>query len=133
MIIPKKIFLRTGVMKTMRLVDARSGRPILKKVELADSFFRRFRGFMLRSRPPRGHGLLFDFGRTKRYPIHTGFMRFALDLVFMDGRWRVVEICEGMKPWRFYRPKRAARYLLELPSREVARLGIRLNAQMKLE
>jgi uncharacterized membrane protein (UPF0127 family) len=33
--------------------------------------------------------------------IHTLFMRFPIDLVFLDGDMKVVKICHTLRPWRF--------------------------------
>jgi uncharacterized membrane protein (UPF0127 family) len=49
--------------------------------------------------------------------VHTFGMRFALDLVWLDGGGRVVRIDRGVPPWRV-RSCRAARCVLELPSPE---------------
>ncbi|MBI5240483.1 MAG: DUF192 domain-containing protein [Elusimicrobia bacterium] len=32
--------------------------------------------------------------------IHTFFMRFAIDVLFLDRSLRVVRVLEGLKPWR---------------------------------
>jgi uncharacterized membrane protein (UPF0127 family) len=47
--------------------------------------------------------------------IHTFGMRFALDLVWLDGEGRVVRIDRDVRPWRV-RGCRAARTVVELPS-----------------
>ena len=47
--------------------------------------------------------------------VHTFGMRFALDLVWLDGAGRVVRIDRGVRPWRV-RSCRAARSVLELPA-----------------
>ena len=35
--------------------------------------------------------------------IHTFFMKFPLDLVFLDKNLKVVKVLEGVKPWRMTR------------------------------
>src|SRR5690242_7377307 len=32
--------------------------------------------------------------------VHTFFMRFTIDVVFVDKQGRVVKVCAGVKPWR---------------------------------
>jgi uncharacterized membrane protein (UPF0127 family) len=61
---------------------------------------------------PRGSGLLLPRTRS----VHTFGMRFALDLVWLDGDGRVVRIDRDVRPWRV-RSCRAARSIVELPSR----------------
>jgi uncharacterized protein len=65
-----------------------------------------------RSLPP---GVALEIPRCRS--VHTFGMRFALDLVWLDGAGRVVRIDRGVRPWRV-RTCRAARSVLELPSAE---------------
>lgn len=49
--------------------------------------------------------------------IHTLFMRFAIDVYWLDKSLKVVDIRKGIKPWRIHiAPKCMAKYILELPS-----------------
>ena len=64
----------------------------------------------LRRLPPHA-GLLLPRTRS----IHTCGMRFALDLVWLDGDGRVVRLDRAVPPWRM-RSCRAARAVVELPS-----------------
>ncbi|HEX5147148.1 MAG TPA: DUF192 domain-containing protein [Conexibacter sp.] len=61
---------------------------------------------------PSGAGLLLPGTRS----IHTCGMRFALDLLWLDRRGRVVRVDRGVRPWRV-RGCRGARAVLELPAR----------------
>ena len=47
--------------------------------------------------------------------IHTFFMRFAIDVVFLDRGLRVVRVLEGFKPWRMSPWVWRAHSVLELP------------------
>lgn len=107
----------------MRLVD-KNNVVVATEVELADTFWKRFRGLMLRRSFPRGGALLFEFKRPGRYGIHMFFVRFPIDLVYLDSKFRVVELRAKIKPWRVYRPKSAAKYLVELPHGTISRSRI---------
>ena len=73
---------------------AAAGRPV--RVVRADGFARRMLGLMFRRDMPEGEALLIP-----RCPaVHTFFMRFALDLVFLDAAGRPVKTVRGVKPWR---------------------------------
>lgn len=109
-----------------------TGDVVLGEVEVADSFWKRFRGLMLRRKFPIGSALLFKFRKPGRYGIHMFFMWFPIDLVYMDSGFRVVEIRERLKPWRVYMPKNRAQYLLELPAGTVARLEIKIGRKISL-
>jgi hypothetical protein len=58
--------------------------------------------------------------------IHTAFMKFAIDVVFMDGTLRVVRIVERLRPWRTA-SKRHAWAILELAAGESAARGVHVG------
>jgi uncharacterized protein len=87
---------------------------------LADTAFARLRGLLGRSGLPVGQGMLLRPASS----IHTAFMRFAIDAVFLDPGDRVVKVAAELRPWRVA-ACRGARAVLELPAGEVARLGLR--------
>ena len=75
-------------------------------IEVADTFRRRLRGLMLR-RP--GAPLLL----TRTSSVHTAFVRFPLEVTFLDARGRVLREVR-LRPWRVAWC-RGARYVLEVP------------------
>ena len=48
--------------------------------------------------------------------IHTFFVRFAIDVVFLDKGFKIVKIVENLKPFRFSPIVWSAKHTLELPS-----------------
>jgi uncharacterized protein len=77
--------------------DERTGRIVATAVRRAEGAWGSFVGLMFKKELPRGHGLVFQPARG----IHTHFMRFPIDLVFLDSTNRVTKIREEMRPWRF--------------------------------
>lgn len=94
-------------------------------MRVADRFLARLRGLML-ARPLSPDMALLITGCTS---VHTCFMRFPIDIVYLDGMGRVTQCVQGLKPWRasasprFNRTGRT-RHVLELPAGAIARLGI---------
>ena len=80
-----------------RVVNERTGRVVLTAVRQAEGAWGSFHGLMLKKGLPEGHGLLFRPARG----IHTQFMRFPIDLVFLDRTDTVTKVREAMPPWRF--------------------------------
>jgi uncharacterized membrane protein (UPF0127 family) len=99
----------------MQLANRTTGETVAHEIKVADSFWTRFRGLMLRRRLPEGEGMLFKFNNPGRHSIHMFFMRFPIDLVYLNSDFIVVELKERIKPWRIYRPKNKVSYLVELP------------------
>ncbi len=94
----------------MKCILKRTGETLAEEVELADTYFTRLKGLMFRRYLPKGQGLLLD----PCPQIHTCFMRFAIDAVFVDKTGTVLYVKENMKPWRFGRFVRGSRRTLEL-------------------
>jgi uncharacterized membrane protein (UPF0127 family) len=86
----------------------------------------RMRGLLGRSSLPSGQGILLRPAAS----IHTFFMRFPIDVVFLDDELRVVEIAADLRPWRAA-GKRGARAVLELPAGECARRGLAVGDQVR--
>src|SRR3954468_14189344 len=92
---------------------------VCKRCEVADGPLTRLRGLMGRRVLPRGHGLLLKPAPS----IHTFFMRFPIDAVFLDGDMSVVSVRPELAPWRMA-GQRGARAVLELPPGEARGVAI---------
>ncbi len=77
------------------LRNVETGAVIASKVRMADNFWTRFRGLMLAGKLAPGEALAFRPGGT----IHMMFMRFAIDVVFMDADGKVLKVGRNVKPW----------------------------------
>ncbi len=95
--------------------------------EVADRPLRRLRGLMGRRGLPAGEGLLVSPAPA----IHTAFMRFPIDALFLDRNLQVLDIVEDLHPWRFA-SKRRARAVLELSAGECTRRGVRVGDMLEL-
>jgi uncharacterized protein len=114
------------VTKTKLIVNLTRGNTVCVG-ELADRPLSRMRGLIGRSGLPAGEGLLLRPAPS----IHTAFMRFPIDALFLDGDLRVLQVVEGLRPWRMA-SKRGARAVLELSAGESARRGVRVGDQLEL-
>lgn len=74
----------------------------------ADTFFKRFKGLM--GKKDIDYALIFTNLRDSS--IHTHFMRFEIDVYFLDEN-NVVFEKTTLKPWKFYKPKKQAKYIIE--------------------
>jgi uncharacterized membrane protein (UPF0127 family) len=55
--------------------------------------------------------------------IHTLFMRFRIDVVFVDGNGTVVEVCSDVRPWRLLLPRLQATHTIEMAAGVATQLG----------
>jgi uncharacterized protein len=95
------------------------GAVVCERCVVAATALRRLRGLLGRKCLGAGEGLLLRPASS----IHTLFMRFPIDVVFLDRELEVVKVVPELGPWRLAFG-RGARYALELGSGEAARRGI---------
>lgn len=115
----------------MRLLDKRTGSVLADKVKTADSFWSRLRGLMFRRGFEEGEALLFRFPEPKKFRIHTFFVFFSIDLIYLDGDFEVLELEEDLSSWGAYNPDVRASYLVELPAGEIERLGVKVGDSLE--
>jgi hypothetical protein len=96
------------------------GTVVCEHCLLAETMFARLRGLLGRRGLAEGEGILLRPASS----IHTAFMRFAIDAVFVDKENRVVKVAAEIRPWRAA-ACRGARAVLELAAGEAERRGIR--------
>jgi uncharacterized membrane protein (UPF0127 family)/Flp pilus assembly protein protease CpaA len=88
-----------------------SGTVVCERCLLADTALLRLRGLLGRKELPAGEGVLL----TPAASIHTWFMHFPIDVVFLESDLTVLGMREAVRPWRFS-GWRGARSVLELPA-----------------
>jgi uncharacterized membrane protein (UPF0127 family) len=103
------------------------GPVVCERCVLADSPLRRMRGLLGRKNLDSGHGILIRPAPA----IHTWFMRFAIDAVFLDRDLSVLSVRPELRPWRMA-GQRGARAVLELPAGEAERRGIEPGDQLEV-
>ena len=67
-------------------------------VEIADTEQARERGLMFRKELQPGRGMLFDFHREQQVGFWMKNTLIPLDMIFIDGRGRIVSIAQDAKP-----------------------------------
>ncbi|MFC4767933.1 DUF192 domain-containing protein [Effusibacillus consociatus] len=99
------------------------------QIEKADKFVSRFTGLMFRKKLPENKALLLVPCKS----IHMFFMRFPIDVMFLDKNNRVVKIVENLRPWSLVPPVRSAHSTLELPVGAIRRHGIQVGDRVGFE
>lgn len=109
------------------ILNTSDSSTVCERAVLADRPLARMRGLLGRSELPSGEGLLL----TPAPSIHTAFMRFAIDALFLDRELRVLRVVPELSPWRAA-GKRHARSVLELACGEAQRLGVRVGDRLAI-
>ena len=110
-----------------RLYHATSGACLAERLEIANTAWTRLCGLMFRRTLAQGHALWI----RPCNGVHTFWMRFAIDVIYLDRELRVVRLIENLRPFRLTMPQRTARSVIELPAHTIAQAGIRLGDQLR--
>ena len=113
---------------TLRVVVARTGRPLALAARMARGVVARAVGLLGRRALQEGEALVFERCNS----IHTVGMRFPIDAVFVDRSWRVVALRPGLVPGRVVLPVSGAWGVLELASGTVQQSGLQEGDQLDL-
>jgi uncharacterized membrane protein (UPF0127 family) len=110
------------------IVRKQDGTVVCGRCVVADSPWSRTKGLLGRSSLPEDEGILLRPGSS----IHMFFMRFPIDVVFLDRELLVLRVAADLKPWRLA-SKRGSKAVLELPAGRCARAGVREGDRLVLD
>ncbi len=115
-------------MRKFRVSEAETRRPLLSEVVAAERTMARLLGLMGRRGLEGDAGLYLP--RCSR--IHTCFLLFPIDVVYLDEAKKVKRIVAPLKPWRLSWC-RGADSVLEAAAGWAERVGLREGAQIAFE
>ena len=96
----------------MRCFNPKTQEVFADDLKMNNTFFSRLTGLMFKKNLPSGSGIILK----PCTQIHTCFMRFNIDVIFLDANLKVLHIIENMPPWRVSPLFLKARYTIELPA-----------------
>jgi uncharacterized protein len=109
------------------------------RLYVADNFAAQAVGLMYRKSLEKDAGMLFVFGKDDKWGIWMPNMKFSIDIVWIDANGRIVDIKKNAPPSKsifvseVYKPKEAARYVLELNEGYSSRYGMRVGEPVRLD
>ena len=110
------------------LRNQRTQLPLAAELEPAFDSRRRRRGLLGRTQIDRGAAMIL----APCASVHTFFMRFPIDVVFVCRRGSVVKVCAHLQPWRIAVAWRAYA-AIELPAGVAAESGIERGDLLQLK
>ncbi|MBS1809632.1 MAG: DUF192 domain-containing protein [Acidobacteria bacterium] len=96
---------------------------------LANTSLKRLRGLLGRASLPANEGLWLRPCNS----IHTIWMRFAIDVIFLDRQLRIVRLVENIRPFRLTRPNWQAASVIEMAAHSISRLELRVGDELRVE
>jgi len=112
-----------------RLRILRDGSILSSQVTVADKPFRRMVGLLGRQSLKEDESLLI----SPCTAIHTCFMRFPIDAVFLTRELEIVNLHANLPPWRLALGGKGSFCVLELPAGKAARVGLKRGDRLLLE
>ncbi|HUT43415.1 MAG TPA: DUF192 domain-containing protein [Desulfobacterales bacterium] len=97
-------------MPVFSAVNVTTQKELGKRISKAVTFFQRTRGLLGRKEIQKGEGLYIPACRS----IHTFFMRFPIDVVFIDNNNRITRVVPSLLPFRIAFGPRKTAGVLEL-------------------
>jgi uncharacterized membrane protein (UPF0127 family) len=114
-------------MKSHVTIEDARGRVVCERCTVADDPLTRLRGLLGRRALPAGEGILLRPAPS----IHTWFMRFPIDAVFLSAELEVLAVRPELPAWRVA-ASRGARAVLELAAGEADRRRLDPGSQLRL-
>ncbi len=131
--VPNPVFsglsLDKGSSDTSGISAVRIGNQTVK-VELADSDPERENGLGGRETIGENEGMLFVFDNEDYYDFWMENMKFAIDIIWINGEMKVVHLKENARPESYpeiFRAEAVSRYVLEVPSGFVRKNGVKIG------
>lgn len=112
-----------------QLINVSRQTVVASHVNIADGYLSRLKGLM------GSAGIAPDTGLwiVPCNDIHSCFMRFRFDAIFLNKQLEVLHLVEGMKPWRISRFVKGGHGVLELAEGVIHQTGTQLGDQLAWE
>jgi uncharacterized membrane protein (UPF0127 family) len=117
---------KQGLASVVRIHDE-SGEPVCSGCVVVESTFKRMRGLLGSDGLDAGTGMLINPAPS----VHTFFMRFPIDVVFIGREKTIVGISHNVKPWRITSARKAVA-ALELPTGTAAASGLEIGQTLTI-
>jgi uncharacterized membrane protein (UPF0127 family) len=101
---------------------------IADNISIADKFWPRLRGLMGKKDLKNDEGLLLAHCNA----VHMMFMRFPIDVLFLDRDFVVIKILHNLKPWRTSPIVRGAFQVIELDAGNAVKKGINIGDKLSV-
>lgn len=99
---------------------------LISDLQVATGFYARGKGLLGRKSLGADQALWIHACNS----IHTFFMQFTIDCVFLDKKMRVKAIYSEVRPFRMVWPVWGARSVIEFPAGRAQELGLKVGEQL---
>ena len=115
-------------MKTVRIVNLTKNTLIAQEAQIASSLGQRMKGLLGRRGLSTNEALILKPCSS----IHTFFMRFPIDVLFLNQNMRIIRLIQPMLPNRLGPVVWGAKTIIELPAGRIAQTQIEVGDTVDL-
>jgi uncharacterized membrane protein (UPF0127 family) len=112
----------------MKLVNIDRGFTLAERLDMAVGFWGRLKGLIGTTSLPEGYALMLSPCNS----IHTFFMKYGIDVIFIDRNNRVVKILHSVSPNRIGPVAPGAKAAIELKAGSCNKTGTRTGDRLKI-
>ncbi len=113
----------------LAVINKSKGTVLADKAELARSFFQRLKGLMFRKKIDSGFGMIFYHCSS----IHTFFMRFDIDVIFLDKTNRIVKLYKRFSPCKISSIVLNSYVTIEIPAGVIEKTSTQLGDILEIK
>ena len=113
----------------MKAVNLRTHKELATNVIVADNLFTRMKGLLGKKELPKGEALWIK----PCFSVHTCFMKFSIDVIFLDRKNLVIATIKDLKPHRLTRLYPHSFSVLELPVGTIDASNTELGDEIEIE
>lgn len=113
----------------MKACNVKNSRELSGNVEVADHFLKRMKGLLGKNELRVGESLWI----IPCMSIHTFFMKFSIDVIFLNKKNQVIAAVENLQPNRLTRLYPTAVSVLELPAGTIEKTSTAVGDEIEIK
>ena len=107
-----------------------NGKIIASDMEFARSIISQTLGLMFRKKIKNDYALVFEMKRPKRVSLHMLFVRFPIDVLFLDDSKTITKIAQ-LHPWTGRESSgEKVKYIIEMPQDTILKNKLAVGEQL---
>lgn len=113
----------------MKIINLTKNTVLAEEVEIAKTIWQRGKGLLGRKTFGQGKALVL-------WPcdsIHTFFMQFTIDVIFVDKENKIIGVYKNLKPFRITRIYFKAKYAIELPAGTITATSTEIGNKIQFQ
>jgi len=105
---------------------------IARNIETCRTQISQVIGLMFRSSIPSDYAMIFVMKKPSSVGIHTLFMRFPIDVIFLNGEKKIIGLSH-LKPWTGHSSMKNVKYVIETNPYAIEKYKLSIGGKMEFE